>query len=264
MKIFVITALSFVLLGVGLWFYPRTPEDPNILKIGMMSGWAPFMTVNKKGEFEGFDVDVALELAKRLGKKSMISDLGALSSLFVALDRRKIDIILSGLDITQERLKKINMTSYLGNNTQEYVLLFYKNIPENISCLEDLRNYPNAEIVVEPGVSTEKYLASFNYINKKSLASLVDRVLDLQYGKSLAMLVEPQIAKQLMAKNSELKSLLVPLPPEFQIYGMGIATNKQNRELADQVEAAISAMKNDGTLKKLEQKWQLDEQNNEA
>jgi len=264
MKFIIMTLSGIALLCTGIWFYPSAQEDPNIIRIGMMSGWAPFMTVNKYGEFEGFDVDVAQELAQRMGKKIFITDLGALSSLFVALDRNKIDIVLSGLDITQERLKKLNMVSYTGGATQEYALLFYKNIPENITSIEDLKNYPNPTVVVEPGVSAEKYLATFDYINKKQIASLVDRVLDLQFGKSLAMLVEPQIAKQLMAKNPELRALFVPLPPEFQIYGMGVATKKENQKLADQVQKIISDMKGDKTLKKLEKKWLLEEARDEA
>lgn len=244
------------------WFFfqkDNASSKEDTLTVGMMSGWAPFMVTNKNGEYEGFDVDIAKELASRLGKNIKILDLGALASLFVALDQNKIDIIFSGLDITEKRREQLNMVPYTGENIKEYVLLFYKNIPEGILSIEDLKNHPNPVVLIEPGVSAEKYLSSFNFIQKKQLASLSERILDLQYNKSLAMLVEPSIARRLMLKDPELKGLNVPLPPPFQVYGMGIALKKENNELTQKIQTVVAQMKSDKTLSKYEEKWQLKE-----
>ncbi len=59
----------------------RAKTDDTLI-VGMMSGWAPFMTITAKGTYEGFDVDVAQELAQRMGKKLVIQDLGSLHDSF--------------------------------------------------------------------------------------------------------------------------------------------------------------------------------------
>lgn len=251
-------ALFGVLFIAGIFFLNIHTEKENSLKFGMMSGWAPFMTINQQGLFEGFDVDVAEEIAKRLGQKSQILDMGSLAPLFVALQTNKIDMILSGLDITNERLKKLDMIPYCGENIEEYYLLFWQKIPENINNIADLKNYPDPVVVVEPGVSAEKLIDNYGFITKKQIAALPDRVLDVQYGKSLAMLLEPSVARSLMVKNTNLKALPVKLPQELQIFGMGIATKKDSA-LSKRIEDAIRAMKKDGTLEKLQAKWGLSE-----
>ena len=84
-------------------------------------------------------------------------------------------------------------------------------------------------------------------------------VLDIKFGKSSAILVEPRVAKRIMRLNPELQKMAVPLPAEFMTFGCGIAIKKENTKLIDQITAIINAAKADGTLKNLEAKWQLEE-----
>ena len=50
-------------------------NDELTLIMGTMSGWPPYVTINEKGEYEGFDIDVAREIARRLNKKLSIKDM---------------------------------------------------------------------------------------------------------------------------------------------------------------------------------------------
>ncbi len=246
--------LTVVLGSLSAITFAQQKEE---LVIGMMSGWAPFMVVNAKGNLEGFDVDVAKELGMRLGKPVRILDLGSLASLFQALEQGKIAMAFSGLDITQKRKEQWTMIPYAGEQMRSYSLLFWKTLPKDVKTLEDLQRIPNAEVCVESGVSTEKFLERFPSIRKKRMGALADMVLDVQFGKSLALFIEPPIARRLIKKNGEFKALEVPLPEEFQVYGMGIALKKSNQELSQKVGTFIQKMKAEGSLQKLEKKWSL-------
>src|ERR1700688_234699 len=101
-KVIITIAIS-VLLGLLVLVSQITKKEENQLVVGMMRGWAPFMTINGAGEYEGFDVDVAQEIAKRMDKELIVQDLGSLASCFVALDQKRVDVIMSGLDITEKR-----------------------------------------------------------------------------------------------------------------------------------------------------------------
>jgi len=62
--------------------------------------------------------------------------------------------------------------------------------------------------------------------------------------------------QDLQNKNPEIKTLKVPLPAEFQIFGAGIAL-KKNSPLTTPVTQAIATLKENGTIKKLETKWNI-------
>ncbi len=256
-KLTIVASSVLVVALAGRLFFTTKQQNPNELIVGMMSGWAPFMSINAQGESEGFDVDVATQLAKRMGKKLVIKDLGSLATLLLALEQGKIDMIFSGLDITQNRLRQMAMVPYTGSAVTAYQLVFWQKVPTGITTINDLQKLGRPVICVEPGSSPEKFIDQFPFIDKKSLPSLAEMLMDVQYGKSLALFVEPQVAARLIKKNPALAQLTIPLPPAFQIYGMGIALKKNNQTLTNQVTTTIRAMRRDGTLKMLETRWQL-------
>ena len=87
--------------------------------------------------------------------------------------------------------------------------------------------------------------------------------MDLQYGKSTAIFRQPVVAQIMCAQYPHIKSISVPLPPEYQIYGMGIALKKENKLLTESVKKTMKDMIADGTMKQLELKWQLNGESDE-
>lgn len=237
----------------------RVKRADDTLVVGMMSGWPPFMSINKQGQFEGFDVDVAQAVAQKLGKKLEIIDAGSLAPLFISLDQGRIDFILSGLDITEKRLSQMAMVQYTGEKVDRLSLIFWKQIPAGVTSIEDLRSLENATVCYEPGSSIDGYIKQLDFINQKPIAQRVDMVMDIKYGKSIAAMLEPKVAALLARTNPEIKIMPVPLPAEYQLYGMGIAIKKENNDLTQQVATIIAKLKQDDVLKNLEQRWQLEE-----
>lgn len=250
-------AIGIMFCVVYRYYAQRGCTKDDSLVVSMMSGWAPFMTINGQGEYEGFDVDVAQVIAQKMNKKLVIRDLGSLAPTFIALQQGKINMIMSGLDITQARLKTMEMIPYAGVDVRSFSLLFWKEVPKEIACIKDLAK-TNAVVCVEPGSGQEKFLDSVKGITQKSLNNVQEMVLDLKYGKSDAILVEPLIARRIMRLNPEIKELIVPLPTEFMTFGFGIAINKDNRELVNQVTSIINDLKRDGMLQRLKAKYQLE------
>lgn len=233
--------------------------SPDTLIVGMMSGWAPYMSLNSSGKFEGFDVDVARELAKRMNKKLVINDMGSLEPLFIALNQRKIDMIFSGLDIIKKRLQMLEMVPYTGEGITCFKLLFWNKIPEGITGVNDLINRSDITLCVEPGSGTENFLnqEQFKNILKKPIGRVSDMILELRFGKSQAAILEPIAIVDLLKKNPELKAIDIPLPEDFQIFGVGIAIKKGNITLKEETTKIINSMKADGSLAALEKKWQV-------
>ena len=66
--------LLLCLFGINLFAVSK--NDDGSLIVGTTSGYAPFVSLNEKGEYEGFDIDVGKELAKRLNRSFVIKDCG--------------------------------------------------------------------------------------------------------------------------------------------------------------------------------------------
>jgi len=252
----------FCLVGLGFYYFFTTQNATEMredqLVVGTVSGYAPFVSLNPQGEYEGFDIDVAQELARRMNKKLVLKDYGSMVPLMLSLNNGLADLLIWALTITQARLREMTMIPYQGDATMSYPLTFWQEIPAGIRSLDDLKD-KNAIVCVEPGSVQEAFLNQFEFVTKKTLEKAVDRIMDIKYGKSLAAFVDPSIIQTLMQKNPEIKVLDIPLGKEWEEYGNGICVKKENKELADQVQTIVNAMKRDGTLQKLEIKWQLKE-----
>ncbi len=73
-----------------------------VLRVGMNPGYRPFETLNARGEWEGFDVDLARYLADQMGVKLEIVQT-EWDPVIPNLAAGKFDIILSGMTRTPKR-----------------------------------------------------------------------------------------------------------------------------------------------------------------
>jgi ABC-type amino acid transport substrate-binding protein len=248
-------AVVLCILGfVGYFFYKKNSSmrTRDEFVVGMTGGYAPFVSVNEQGEYEGFDIDVARLLAQKMGKKLVLKDLGSMVSLFLALDMGKIDAIIWGLSITQERLEKVIMIPYQGEVLTSYPLLFWNQIPASVSSIEDMNN---KVVCVEQGSAQDSVLSKYDFITRFPVEKVDDALLNIEYGKADAAFVEPAIAKKFKNKYPEIQILEVPLAPQDQVHGVGITLKKDSTVLAGKVEQALEQSKDE--IKTFEEKWGL-------
>lgn len=249
--------LCLTLITTGCWNnkHHHAAEQEEIV-VGMMSGYAPFMVINTKNDYEGFDIDVAKHLADKLGKKLVIKDM-SLAALFLSLEQGRIDCIISGLAITQGRKHEFNMIHYQGDSVRHLPLAFWKTIPHGISTFDDLKKFNNPTICVEAGSSMEGILKNFPAATPRLMERYVDMILDVQYGKSFGVLLEPSTVGKLKDMFPNLVSINLPLPEQLIIEGNGIAVKRSNSKLAQKIEIIINDMKRDGTIATFERAWKM-------
>lgn len=249
----IIISASMLIIGIASYaFFRQTTQNNDQFIVGTTAAYAPWVSINLQGEYEGFDVDVMNGLAQQMGKKLILKDLGSMTSLFAALDQGSINAIIWGISITQDRQKKVAMIRYQGETVSSYPLIFWKSIPTNIRTIEDMQD---KTICVEPASSQEAALSKYSFIKPLFVEKVDDALLNIQYGKADAALVEPAIAKKFKKKYPEIQILEVPLAPEDQVQGVGVVLKKNNTPLIDQVQQAVDALKEAGVIAQLEQKW---------
>lgn len=257
-NIFIYIALA-LLSGIIIFLFTQKSGSAkkDTIILGTMSGWPPFVTVDDNAEYQGFDIDIACEIAKKLNKKLIIKDMDT-AMLITALTQGRVDFIMTGLSITKERQKKIMMVPYQGEAIKELTLVFWDKIPEGVSSLVDIKKIPNAIICVEPGSSQEEFIKKQNLeqsgITIKE-SNPAESLLNLKYGKAIACLLEPTIFSDFETKHPNLKAISVPLDEEDQIMGNGIGIRKDNEKLIAKIEAIIKKLKSNGFIAQCENKW---------
>lgn len=251
-----IALAALVMAGIGYFFLIDQREQRitgnDVFVVGIAAGYAPYISINERGEYEGFDIDVIRSVAERLNKKLVLKDLGSMTSLMMALDQGTIDAIIWGVSITQERLQKYTMIHYQGALTDSYPLIFWNTIPSNIRTLNDMAGLT---VCVEPSSAQSVILERYKTINILPVEKVDDALLNLQYGKADAALLDPVIANKFKKRFSEIKIVSIPLEPQDQTKGIGIVLKQKSSVLAVEIQRAIDLLSNDGTLAQFESKW---------
>ena len=244
------------LLSTGIVYFLIQKKNTNreTIVFGTASGYAPFVSVNQNGNYEGFDVDMIYAIAGITKKDVEIRDLGSMTTLFEALRRGQIDAIIWGLSITKKRLETVAMVRYQGEPVTAYPLLFWQNIPNNISSINDMKGM---SVCVEPHSSQEAVLDRYQIIRKIPVEKVDDALLFVKTNKADAAFVEPAIAKKFKARFPRLVMLQVPLTKEEQVQGIGIAIMPKNKNLIALLQSAVTTLTRQGIIQSLEKKWNI-------
>lgn len=225
--------------------------------VGTASGYAPFASLSEQGELEGFDIEVARDLARRMKRTLVLQDLGSINTLAIALEKSKIDSIIWAMSITPERSQKMRMLHYQGAVVRTVPLLFYQQIPEGVDSLADLAKRDDLRVAVEAGSMQETFLRSIEGLQLHYTDTISQGLLDLRFGKVTALIIDPSLTQQIVAKCPDMRVLDITLPEQFCSYGHGICLRLGDSALAKALEQAITEMKQDGTLERLEERWGL-------
>ncbi|MFA6916117.1 MAG: transporter substrate-binding domain-containing protein [Parachlamydiales bacterium] len=228
------------------------------LVVGTTTAYAPFVSLDEKGEMVGFDIDIAKALAAKLNRRLVFKDLGSMPSLMLSLKQGKVDLLIWAISITEERQKQMEMVFYQGETITTMPLIFWNKIPDGVSSIQDLANDPKNIVCVEAGSFQESFAQNVKGLRLKQVDKVLDAMMEIRYGKSTAILVDSSLVATLQKQFPQMKVMEIPLPQSEQSLGNGICIQKKNPQLAVQVRAAIDELRREGVIAELEKKWNLE------
>ncbi|WP_342416645.1 transporter substrate-binding domain-containing protein [Paenibacillus sp. FSL R10-2782] len=225
-------------------------KKTGVIKIGMMGTYQPYNFLNDKKELDGFDVDIANELAKRIGVKAEFTA-QEFSGLIPSLQKKKFDAVISQVTITPDRQKVIDFTEpYITNN----VNIIVNNKTNDITKLEDFKG---KTIGVGLGTNDESYLRNevlpkVGDFEIKTYDDVITSLKDLNSGRIDATINNLYALKPIVDKNGfQIKAVGEPIKSDQA----GVAINKDTPELKAALNKALKEMKEDGTYKTIFKKW---------
>ena len=215
------------------------------LVIGAYPANPPWEAKNDKGEFEGFEVDLVKEIAKRVGATPEISDMG-FQALFAATVSQRIDAAISTITITKERLQSQSFTQAYYDSDMALATR-----GDKVKKLADLKGATLGVLSSSTGeiwvkANTEKY----GIAGMRGYAAQQDLLLDLQAGRidgAVSDLAGMQFAFQKMKELT-----IAEVIPTGDQYGIMM---RKDHPMLGKVNDAITAMKKDGTIAALHKKW---------
>ncbi len=244
--------LSIILLGSSLTSHANTLE--NVLKTGTMrigvSLYEPWVIKNKKGELDGYEIQIAKQLANDLGVTPEFKVIDW-EVLINELEHNAIDIIIAGMAITPERALRINFSNPYSSSGISIAACLAQT--ENMDSLSELNDSKITIGAVSNTVSEELARRFFNKAKIKSFTKSEDAINAVVDGEIHALVESSPVPEFLAMKHPE--QVDVPLSKPLLSYKTGMAVNKGEQEFLNYLNAWITARDADGWLSAKHKYW---------
>ena len=237
--------MSFV-AGVGLLAASAQVAAAETLLIGAYPSNPPFEYKTESGAFEGFEVDIATEVAKRLGMTVEISDLG-FQALFAATSSKRIDVAVSSITITAERLGSQSFTQPYYDADMGIAALKTSTVAGSADLKDKI-------VGVLSGSTGEKWakdnLSKFGITEVKGYNSQQDLYMDMNAGRVDAAVSDIPGMEYAFTKMTGLA--VKERIKTGEQYGLMMT---KDHPLLEKANAALTEMKKDGTMAAIHKKW---------
>jgi L-cystine transport system substrate-binding protein len=220
-------------------------KDDGKLLIGTEGTYPPFTFHDTSGNLTGFDVEVATEVAKRLGVKPEFKET-QWDAMFAGLDAKRFDMVANQVGIRPDRQEKYDFSDpYI---TSAGVLIAHKD-NDKVKAFEDIKGLNSAQSLTSNYADmAKKYGANIVGVEgfQQAVELLAQKRVDVTINDKLSFLdykkQKPDAPIQVVATADDASS-------------SGLMFRKKSDTLVDEVNKALKEMVADGTYKKISEKW---------
>jgi len=237
-------------VSFGSIFHGSLPDEQTntgevsskLLIIGVDSTYPPFEFV-ENGEMIGFDVDLANEIAKRLGKEIKLESI-QWDTDFKLLREGSIDLIISAVPYNPEK-------DVIVDFSKPYFSMKYKLISlsgSEIKLKDDLSGKKVG--ILESGAENldPEYLADFEIVKYKDVLEMLD---GLKAQNVSAILLSLPVAINLIKENAQTYNILGETISSQEF----VIVYRKGSQLKGMIDNVVDGLKNDGTYDTIYNKW---------
>ncbi len=248
--------LTISLLSVILSTFisvPLAAQEVRKIKIGVEGAYPPFSQIGADGKVKGFDIDIANALCEQMKAQCTMVKLD-FDGLIPALQAKKIDAVIASMSITEERQKLVDFSDKYYRTPARFVARKNSGLTVTAAGLKGKR-VGVQRTTVHDTFATEIFKES----EIVRYASQDEVFVDLVAGKLDGALVDWIAASAGFLKTPAAKEFgfLGPVFIDFKYFGVGagIAVRKGDSTLRNDFNAAIKAIRANGTYKKIQDKY---------
>ena len=270
MKKFLILVLSLSVLGLA------SIANSQTIRIGTEGAYPPWNNINSAGNLEGAEIDFGNEACERMGVTCewVTQDW---DGIIPALLQGKYDIIIAGMSITEERKEKVNFTTGYMTDGARFAVLKDSGLADlNIAGMSkvNLNNAGGKEqaaigqliaamdgmtVCVQSSTIHQNFLEKHmsGAVDVKLYQAVDDHNLDLAAGRCDAILADVGSIIDFMESDGGVDVAFTGPTFSGGVFGDGVggAVRKEDTDILEMWNAAISEMSKDGTTAEITKKW---------
>ena len=220
------------------------------LTVGTSPDFPPFENM-ENGEYVGLDVELAKDIAEKLGLEVEYKNLQFDAIIPAVAAGGQVDLGMSGITVDPDRQKQVDFSDTYYVDDQCIVTM-----KSNADVTADDQSALNASgivIAVQSGTTGETY-AQENFPNATTqpYGNATDSFAALQSGQATAVVTNKAVGAKMVADAYTDAQVIKEIATGEEY---GIAVNKDNTALLDAVNDAIKQLQDDGTLDNLYAKY---------
>ena len=211
--------------------------------------YEPMNYTDADGSFTGFDTELATAVCEKLGGEPEFVEINW-DTKVVELDAKSIDCIWNGMTLTDDIMANAATTKAYAKNAQVVVV---KDGTDYSSTADLVGKTVVAEAgsAGEAAIEGDENLAQADYISK---SVQTDCLMEVAAGTADAAVLDLTLANAMIGEGTDYASLKIVDELNAEEYGVAF---RKGSDAAAVVDAAFDALKADGTMQALAEKYEL-------
>lgn len=239
------TRLTAAMAGLTLAGMAAAANAQDTLTVGANIGNVPWEFQNESGDFVGFEIDLVNEVASRLGYSVEIVNI-PFNGLFSAVQSGRVDIAMSSITITDERLESVSFAQPYYDSDQS--LTVAAGGPASLDEMD------GKVVGVDTGSTGDKWTTEhaeeYGFGDIRRYEGLAPAMLDLTAGRLDGYISDIPALLYYVKDKPQLE--VVQRIETGEKYSMMFA---KDAELAGEVNDVLTALKEEGYIAKLHETW---------
>lgn len=226
--------------------------DKDELVLGFDDTFVPMGFKDENGEYAGFDIDLAKEMEKKLGKKISFQSIDW-SMKETELNNGNIDFIWNGYSVTEERKGKVEFSKEYLNNRQVIITL----ANSKVNSKEDLKGAivgaQNQSSAVDAIEADGNIVDTFKDSKIVTFETNNEALMDLEAGRLDAVVADEILAKYYINQRGADKYKV--LKDDFGKEAYAVGMRKDDKELVEAFNKAFDELVQEGKAGEISKKW---------
>ena len=212
----------------------------------MEGTWAPWTYHNENDELVGFDVEVAQAVADKLGVNATFAE-AEWDSIFAGLDAGRYDIVVNGVEITDERSEKYHFSSpYASIGT----VVIVRGDDDRINSLEELDGMRTANTLT----STYAAIAESYGATPMAVDAFYQSIELLLTGRVDATLNDDVTFYDYISTRPDANVKIAAIAPTSSLIGIPIPKGDAYETLNQAIDTALAQLSDEGILRSEERR----------
>lgn len=226
----------------------ETIKKKGTITVGI-TDFAPMDYRDENGEWTGFDAELARAVFEKLGIKNVEFTEIDWDNKAMELDGGSIDCVWNGMTLNDEVKAAMECSKPYVLNAQVVVM-------DASKITDDMNDETIADLsfAVEAGSAGAMTASDFGYENITELQAQANALMEVAAGTSDACIIDLTMADAMTGEGTSYENLAIAVELTNEEYGIGF---RKGSDLCAKVNETLDAMKADGSLQELADKYCL-------